>query len=247
MPATILSNRYYFDAQYDQNNNKISSNHSTGLKQIYEYDNKNRMIYYSATYSDGRIYEMFYRYNEYDKSLTITDSAGIKEVNWYSDDWKRIIKKLTHNNHVIIYEYDEKYRIIKIVDNKGITEITEYDDENNIIHYTSSIGFESISKYSKSEKLLSYKSSKGLDYKYEYDDQDRLIREYSEARQIDTKYEYINDLIIKTDRLGRVECIQKNKDGKTVRSEDHIYIKKYKYDLDGNLVFYERIYNKEYD
>lgn len=244
MPAKILSNRYYFDAQYDQNNNKISANHSDGLKQRYEYDDKNRLVHYKSIDAESRIYEIFYEYNDIDHSIISIDSDNIKEQFWYTDDWKYVLKKVLNNGSSITYQYDESNRMIKVVDDKGITQITEYDDENKSVINKTSLGYQSISIYSDTGKILSFKSSKGVKTFFEYDDQDRIIREYDESMHKDTRYEYKDDLIIKRFNNGNVEVSQ-IKDGKVIRLENHIYIKKYKYDESGNLIFYERQYNKE--
>ncbi len=248
MPAVILADSYYFNCSYDENNNRIKVEHSDGLEQFYEYDNINRLIHYISMRKHDKIVDVNYVYNDNEKSKTIYSEGIFKEKIWFLDkDFEKVLKKETEDHKFIYYTYDEEDRLVEMKDENDIIERITYL-ENNTVEISSSLGISETKQFSNTGKILKYIDNKGIETIYEYDSDDRLYHEYSSNHRIDNVYFY-NDkdrITIITDKIhNRVKRQEFNDKGLIIREEDYMYIKKYNYDSNGNLISYLRIYNED--
>ena len=241
MPVKINTSVYFFRNKFDSNNNKIYSEHSNGFKQYYQYDEQNRLIYYKSIGNEND-YEKRFIYDKDQLKVTSIDNNN-KRITSYYNDKLLIVKKIT-GSLSIEYTYDDKDRVIKVENSNGLIEETIYDDDNMKYYFRTSTGYYTENWMDKNGKVIRTVHSHGLEEIFEYDDNGKLKSQKNNLRNIDLEYIYEDNLIIIKDNYkgNNNQLIELDNKGRTIKHTSKKYIKKYEYDDNGNLIYYERSY-----
>ena len=234
---------YRFKNYYDPNHNKIKTVHSDGLKEIFEYDTKNKLIHYQFIDRENPENSFFEEYIRDYKSNTVKTVKS--DDRYIITHFNLVMQPITIADslgNITLYTYDELYRCIKIEDKKHNVEIFEYDRLGNLIyHRKEPILYEEWWRYDSLNNLVEYKNSNDIVEFYTWKN-GLKVKEYNSYTDI-TKFFMYNDdykLILSTDSNGKEDAYTYDKHGNLSKHEDEYYIKEYYYNSNDQLVEYIR-------
>jgi len=233
---------YKFNNYYDPNHNKIKVVHSDGMKELFEYDSKNKITKYEVINkeTDNSFSEIYER--DYDNNIVKTKKSDGRLIITHYNMVMQPITVADSLGNVTLYTYDELYRCIKIENKKNNVELFEYDRIGNLVyHRREPVLYEEWWRYDKLNCLREYENSNGIDIFYGYRN-GLKIKEYNSYTDITKEFKYNDDhkLIYSIDTKGKEDAYEYDNYGNLVKHEDEYYIKEYNYNEYNQLMEYIR-------
>ena len=176
---------------YDKNGNVLTTVNGAGETESYTYDQQDRCISKSLTYTAGGVKKTateLYDYDDAGRLIRITDSEGNVTVKEYNE-LGQLSADTNEKGVQTRYSYDNLGNLTRISYADGTSEVFTYDREGNNLTATDRMGRTLTMTYDKVGNLLSRTAANGTGVQYEYDKNYQLIAE-TDANGGVTKYSY---------------------------------------------------------
>lgn len=252
---SVSDNEHHYN--YDENGNLTGYICSDGNSLTKEYDEQGRIVHLVESHRDSENkFEKWFTYNG--NSVSAKDSDGGFFETVYSDTGKILSYKDPYIEE--IYEYNEKDQLIHYKNNSegseywkeynekgletkftrinGLEVLTEYDEKGNRIH-VSTKDVEEWYEYNEKSQVIHYKNSKGHEYWREYTE-DGKISKIIDNHKHEKIYEYDeNGYLCKVSDDGKISLWKYDKDGNELYYKNHLGFESHQeYNENGDRISY---------